>query len=141
MVSWVYPWLVPHPHHGTLIHLTNPILTVLMQTQAPTPLEARQSSSSDSCPSTVSGGGIAGIVIGSIAGTLLLLWLWKLCKLPGARNAGDPDFGYIPGTASARGRYRRRRRSPSVVEYIEKSSRSRPRYRDEPRRPANAYLS
>ncbi|KAE8380060.1 hypothetical protein BDV26DRAFT_258214 [Aspergillus bertholletiae] len=52
-------------------------------------LETRQTSS-DNCPDSISGGGIAGIVIGSIAGTLLLLWLWRVCSLPGARGDGEP---------------------------------------------------
>ncbi|PLB53178.1 hypothetical protein P170DRAFT_125104 [Aspergillus steynii IBT 23096] len=100
-------------------------------------LHARQESSggSDNCPSTISGGAIAGIVIGSIAGTLLILWLFKVCALPGARDGGEPDYGYVSGKGGTETRHRRRRRrSPSYVEYIEKPPRS-------VRRPAKVYLN
>lgn len=111
----------PHADHGSQ--------------QAPI-LFARQSadSSNSSCPSTISGGGIAGIVIGSIAGTLLLMWLWKLCSLQGACGGGDSDHGSVPG----RGRRRRARRNSSGMEYVEKS---RSRYRNEPRRPSKVYIT
>lgn len=110
--------------------------------QAPTLniLHTRQESSggSDNCPSTISGGAIAGIVIGTIAGTLLILWLFKVCALPGARNGGEPDYGYVSGKGGGgtetRHRHRRRRRSPSYVEYVEKPPRS-------VRRPAKVYLN
>lgn len=107
--------------------------------EAPTILDARQSSggSNNGCSGTISGGGVAGIVIGSVAGTLLLIWLWKLCTLPGARSGSDSDYGYVPNASKTR-RNRRRGRSPSIVEYVEKS-RSRPRYGDELRRPAKVY--
>ncbi|EYE97409.1 uncharacterized protein EURHEDRAFT_409635, partial [Aspergillus ruber CBS 135680] len=105
------------------------------------PILVRQSSDSgDTCPSTISGGGIAGIVIGSIAGTLLLIWLWKVCNLQGAWSGGESDVGYVPGSGTGGRRRRRRTSSPSMVEYVEKGSRSRPRYRDEPRRPARVYM-
>ncbi|KAF7593416.1 hypothetical protein BBP40_011518 [Aspergillus hancockii] len=96
-------------------------------------LQARQASS-DNCPDSISGGGIAGIVIGSIAGTLLLLWLWRVCSLPGAQGGGEPDYGYSShsgGGYETRHRHRRRR-SPSYYEYVEKPS---------VRRPAKVYLS
>lgn len=111
----------PHADHGSQ--------------QAPI-LFARQSadSSNSSCPSTISGGGIAGIVIGSIAGTLLLMWLWKLCSLQGACGGGDSDHGSVPG----RGRRRRARRNSTGMEYVEKS---RSRYRNEPRRPSKVYMN
>ncbi|CAI7678135.1 unnamed protein product [Penicillium pancosmium] len=99
----------------------------------------------DGCPSTISGGAIAGIVIGSIAGTLLVLWLWRLFSLPGAFSGGrEPDVGYRPPvTRSGR---RRRSREPRV-DYIEKPRRSSSRrhrdeyYTDDVRRPAKIYVT
>ncbi|KAL4897780.1 hypothetical protein BDV59DRAFT_168526, partial [Aspergillus ambiguus] len=96
-------------------------------------LQPRQQTSD--CPSTISGGGIAGIVLGTIAGTLLILWLLRLCSLPGARGGGVPDWGYSTvGGTETRHRRRRRRRSPSYYEYVEK-----PEHRSV-RRPAKVYL-
>ncbi|KAJ6133191.1 hypothetical protein N7471_008406 [Penicillium samsonianum] len=112
-------------------------------------LEPRQSSG-DNCPSTITGGGIAGIVIGSIAGTLLILWLWRIFRLPGAWSGGDtPDVGYRPpitrSSTSSRGRRQRRRPSATYVDYVEKptSVRSARRYsnRDDLRRPAKVYMT
>ncbi|GFF49964.1 hypothetical protein IFM51744_07215 [Aspergillus udagawae] len=107
-------------------------------------LQARQSSSSSdncNCPSGISGGGIAGIVIGTIAGTLLLIWLFRVCSLPGAFGGGEPDYGYSGGGGTeVRSTHRRRRSSPSYVEYVEKPSRSR-RRREDIRRPAKVYLN
>lgn len=91
-----------------------------------------------SCPSTISGGAIAGIVIGSVAGTLLLLWLWRVCQLPGATSGGgEPDVGYRPPITRTRGRRRRR----SHVDYIEKTPSGSRRYRDDVRRPQKVYLA
>ncbi|KAJ5460042.1 uncharacterized protein N7458_001594 [Penicillium daleae] len=99
---------------------------------------------SNGCPSTLSGGSIAGIVIGSIFGTLFLIWLWRFLKLPWGGDDGS-DVGYRPPitrTAAGDERRRRRRRPSNVDYYVEKprSSSSR-RYRDEVRRPAKVYLS
>ncbi|KAJ9296829.1 hypothetical protein DTO271G3_5028 [Paecilomyces variotii] len=103
---------------------------------APTLLTPRADTSS--CPSTISGGGIAGIVIGSIAGTLLIIWIIRLCSTPGAFSGGDPDWGYRSGATDSRGRHRRRRSDSYVIE--KSPSRSR-RYRDDVRRPAKVYMS
>ncbi|KAJ6009191.1 hypothetical protein N7499_005389 [Penicillium canescens] len=106
----------------------------------------RQSSGAN-CPSTITSGGIAGIVIGSIAGTLLLLWLWRVFRLPGAWSGGDePDVGYRPpitrSSASSRGRRKRRRGPGTYVDYVEKpTSTRRYRDRDDLRRPAKVYLT
>lgn len=66
-----------------------------------------------------------------------------MCNLKGAWSGGESDVGYVPGAGAGTGGRRRRRRtsSPSVVEYVEKGSRSRPRYRDEPRRPSRVYMT
>lgn len=96
----------------------------------------------DGCPSTISSGGIAGIVLGSIAGTLLLLWLWRLCTMPGVWGSSEPDVGYRPPSTRARGS--RRRSTGSYVDVVEKPRVSRSttrRYRDDVRRPAKVYLS
>lgn len=92
------------------------------------------------CPSTISSGGIAGIVLGSIAGTLLVLWLWRVCSLPGAMGGGgESDVGYrAPVTRTSSSRRRRRSRGP-YVDYVEKSP-SR-RYRDDVRRPQKVYIA
>ncbi|PWY87941.1 hypothetical protein BO94DRAFT_534952, partial [Aspergillus sclerotioniger CBS 115572] len=79
------------------------------------------------CPNTISGGGIAGIVLGTIAGTLLILWLFRLCSMG---SGGDSDYGET-NLATTRTR-RRRRRSPTFY-YVEKP-------RGEVRTPAKVYL-
>ncbi|RDH15562.1 hypothetical protein M747DRAFT_309893 [Aspergillus niger ATCC 13496] len=71
------------------------------------------------CPNTISGGGIAGIVLGTIAGTLLILWLWHLCSLPGASSSGGSDYGEA-NLATSTTRRRRRRHSSPTVYYLEK---------------------
>ncbi|KAH1661543.1 hypothetical protein KXX15_001130 [Aspergillus fumigatus] len=107
-------------------------------------LQARQSTSSSdncNCPNSISGGGIAGIVIGSIVGTLLLIWLFRVCSLPGAWGGGEPDHGYSGGGGTeVRSTHRRSRSSPSYVDCVDKLSRSR-RYREDIRRPAKVYLN
>ncbi|KOS41425.1 hypothetical protein ACN38_g7693 [Penicillium nordicum] len=111
-------------------------------------LEPRQSSGAN-CPSTISGGGIAGIVIGSIAGTLLILWLWRICRLPGALSGDTSEVGYRPpitrSSTSSRGQRQRRRPSGTYIDYVEKptSVRSARRYRDRDdlRRPAKVYMT
>jgi len=122
-------------------------LLMIYSTQAPinSILEPRQSSGGDNCPSTIGGGAIAGIVIGSIAGTLLILWLWRVFSLPAAWSGGDtPDVGYRPpivrSSASTRGRRKRRRPSGTYVDYAEKPTSTR-RYRDDVRRPAKVYMT
>ncbi|KAJ5555205.1 hypothetical protein N7535_007645 [Penicillium sp. DV-2018c] len=103
--------------------------------------------SGDNCPSTITGGGIAGIVIGSIAGTLLIIWLWRAFRLPGAWSDSDTaDTSYrappppVVRSTSSRGRRTRRRPSASYVDYVEKPVSSR-RYRDEVSRPQRVYLT
>lgn len=136
----------------TTAHQLNTTLTLI--NQAPT-LVARQSttSTSDTCPSTLSGGAIAGIVIGTIAGTLLIIWLIKSCFLPGAPGNRDPEGGAAPVVySSTRPRRQRRTRNyrdgPDYVEYIEKSpvrvSRSRTRrgsVASQVSRPERVYIS
>lgn len=112
-------------------HPQAPILDYDVQ---PNNLHARQSSSNE-CPSTISGGGIAGIVIGTIAGTLLIQWLIRLCQLPGARGEASPDYKYSsPVGVETRHRHRSRRRRSPTYEYVEKPSGS-------VRRPAKVYLN
>ncbi|KAI2721059.1 hypothetical protein DTO006G1_2028 [Penicillium roqueforti] len=109
-------------------------------------LETRQSSD-DNCPSTITGGGIAGIVIGSIAGTLLILWLWRILRLPGVWKNDASEVVYqapvIRSSTKTRGRRHRRRPPATYVDYAEKpaSVRSSRRYsdRDDLRRPARVY--
>ncbi|OQE30051.1 hypothetical protein PENSTE_c002G00626 [Penicillium steckii] len=100
----------------------------------------------EGCPSTIGGGAIAGIVIGSIAGTLLIIWLWHIFRLPGAFSGGrEPDVGYRP--PSTRSRERRRRSRDGRVDYVEKPRRSSSRryrdeyYTDDVRRPAKIYVT
>jgi hypothetical protein len=108
-------------------------------------LVTRQSSGGDNCPSTISSGGIAGIVLGSIAGTLLLIWLWRACRLPGAMSGGaESDVAYQSPVASSSHVRRKRRRGSAgtYVDYVEKpTSTSTRRYRDDVRRPASVYLT
>ncbi|PYI07520.1 hypothetical protein BO78DRAFT_396387, partial [Aspergillus sclerotiicarbonarius CBS 121057] len=78
------------------------------------------------CLNSISGGGIAGIVLGAIAGTLLILWLFRLCSIG---SGGESDYGET--NLATRTRHRRRR-SPTFY-YVEKP-------RGEVRRPAKVYL-
>ncbi|KAL2841506.1 hypothetical protein BJX68DRAFT_172610 [Aspergillus pseudodeflectus] len=105
-------------------------------------------STSCSCPSTIGGGAIAGIVIGSIAGTLLLIWLWRTCMVTSAINeaehTGTPvvvgNGGYPTNEATTH--YRRRRRRSPTYEYSEKPYRSRSGGdRGSVRRPRRVYLT
>ncbi|KAJ5115065.1 hypothetical protein NUU61_000824 [Penicillium alfredii] len=103
------------------------------------PIDSRLVPRQSGCPSTISGGGIAGIVIGSIAGTLLVLWLWRIFRLPGAwSGGGEPDPGYRPPITRSRGRKKRRR--SSYVDYEKPGSGTR-RYREDVRRPARVYMT
>ncbi|KAI0452311.1 hypothetical protein F5B21DRAFT_483655 [Xylaria acuta] len=58
------------------------ITKVLTSRQATTTVVSDDSSSSSSSPS-LSGGAIAGIVVGTIAGVLLLLWIIRSCGIMG----------------------------------------------------------
>lgn len=91
------------------------------------------------CPNTISGGGIAGIVLGTIAGTLLILWLWHLCSLPGASSSGGSDYGEA-NLATSTTRRRRRRHSSPTVYYLEKHP-SGHGGGSSVRRPTKVYLS
>lgn len=91
------------------------------------------------CPNTISGGGIAGIVLGTIAGTLLILWLWHLCSLPGASSSGGSDYGEA-NLATSTTRRRRRRHSSPTVYYLEKHP-SGHGGGGSVRRPTKVYLS
>ncbi|OBT68807.1 hypothetical protein VE03_02100 [Pseudogymnoascus sp. 23342-1-I1] len=77
-------------------------------------LEVRQASADTAAaspqPNCMSGGSIAGIVIGCIAGTLLLVWLWSSLR----RNTSDDGYKHGAVATSSRpydGRRRRRRHS------------------------------
>jgi hypothetical protein len=101
-------------------------------------LAARQSTTttaaSNSCPNTISGGGIAGIVLGSIAGTLLLIWLWQMCRLPGAPANPEPEREVVYTRTSPRSPSRRHRQRRSYAE--------KPRgYYDDVRRPERVYIT
>ncbi|KAJ5963176.1 hypothetical protein N7481_002899 [Penicillium waksmanii] len=103
-------------------------------------LVTRQSSSGESCPSTISSGGIAGIVLGSIAGTLLLIWLWRACRLPGATGS-NTSSGVVYESPIVRSSYgQRRRRGSSGTTYVEKPTSTR-LYKDEVRKPARIYAA
>ncbi|KAL4878308.1 hypothetical protein BJY04DRAFT_114015 [Aspergillus karnatakaensis] len=105
-------------------------------------------SSSCSCPSSISGGGIAGIVIGSIAGTLLLIWLWRTCMMQSAihdaEKTGAPVMvsnGYPSNETSTHYRRRRRRGSPVYSEKMYHGSRGRSAGGGSVRRPRRVYLA
>lgn len=135
-------------NHGSPPSTTTTILTIRSHILT-IPLQAplnHLAPRAEGCPATISSGGIAGIVIGSIAGTLLVLWLWRLFKLPGAfSGGGEPDVGYRPPITRSSGR-RRRSREPRI-DYVEKPRRSSSRryrddyYRDDVRRPAKVYMT
>lgn len=125
-------------NHGS--KLAKPLITdKLFQAPVNSPLAPR---ASGECPSTIGGGAIAGIVIGSIAGTLLVLWLWRVFKLPGAwSGGGEPDVGYRPPITRSRGRRKRRNSRGSYVDYVEKPRSGSRRYREDVRRPAKVYMT
>ncbi|KAL4791358.1 hypothetical protein BDV19DRAFT_370688 [Aspergillus venezuelensis] len=112
-----------------------------------TPRQSTNDSGCD-CPSTISGGAIAGIVIGSIAGTLLLIWLWRTCMTTSAiheaEKTGAPLYtrsdGYSANEATTHHR-RRRRRSPIYSEkgYGRRSSVGRTR--SDVKRPRRVYVA
>ncbi|PWY72814.1 hypothetical protein BO83DRAFT_378757 [Aspergillus eucalypticola CBS 122712] len=91
------------------------------------------------CPNTISGGGIAGIVLGTIAGTLLIIWLWHLCSLSGSSSSGGSDYGEA-NLATSTTRRRRRRHSSPTVYYLEKHP-SGHGGGSSVRRPTKVYLS
>ncbi|OBT45001.1 hypothetical protein VE00_04163 [Pseudogymnoascus sp. WSF 3629] len=77
-------------------------------------LEVRQASADAAAaspqPNCMSGGSIAGIVIGCIAGTLFFVWLWSALR----RNTTDEGYKHGAVATSSRpydGRRRRRRHS------------------------------
>lgn len=88
------------------------------------------------------GGAIAGIVIGSIAGTLLVLWLIKTCFLPGAPGNKHPDTSDIVYSQTTPTR-RRRKDYRSGPDYIEKPRSRTRRGSDVVRvqRPERVYVS
>ncbi|KAL4945895.1 hypothetical protein BDV06DRAFT_183558, partial [Aspergillus oleicola] len=113
-------------------------------------LTPRQSTNDDgcNCPSTISGGAIAGIVIGSIAGTLLLIWLWRTCMtttaIHEAEKTGAPIYtsrDEYPANEATTHHRRRRRRSPIYSEkgYGRRSSVGRTR--SDVKRPRKVYLA
>lgn len=126
-------------------------------------LHARQStvtvtpadiSGNSSSGTNLSGGAIAGIVIGSIAGFLLLLWIFKSCSNIGAppqekREPAWYDDDVGGGSRRTRGRSRHNsRRGSYYVHDAHAPRRSRSRevrtvhpavYTSEPRRPSRAH--
>lgn len=116
----------------------------LPATEATPIIAARQSDGEETitCDSgaNLNGGEIAGIVIGSIAGTLLLLWLIRSCMNLGAPPAGDREKMYRHVDPEyQRRRHRSKRRShsrrrsvdvevPPVAYYKESSGRGRKYY-------------
>ncbi|KAL2798593.1 hypothetical protein BJX66DRAFT_333959 [Aspergillus keveii] len=134
-------------HSGTAPISTDHILNLLPRQSTSDPSDSGGSTSC-SCPSTIGGGAIAGIVIGSIAGTLLLIWLWRTCMVTSAINeaehTGTPvvvgNGGYPTNEATTH--YRRRRRRSPTYEYSEKPYRSRSGGdRGSVRRPRRVYLT
>lgn len=93
------------------------------------------------------GGTIAGIIIGSVAGILLLIWLIRTACALNPRKPGDVDGHetrrtyYSDGGGGSRGRRRGSRGSSYVSYRAEKPSKSR-RYRErdyDVQRPAKVY--
>lgn len=86
-------------------------------TEASPTIAARQSEETVTCNTSggiaLGGGEIAGIVIGSIAGTLLLLWLIRSCLNLGAPPAGDREKVFRHVEPEHRRRHRSKRRSHS----------------------------
>ncbi|KAL6235689.1 hypothetical protein BDW75DRAFT_132313 [Aspergillus navahoensis] len=109
------------PHPISLPSLLSSLVSSSSSTSTTHRLSSRQSNSDTTCncPNSLSGGAIAGIVIGSIAGTLLLIWLWRSCMtteaVHEAEKTGAPLYtapaGYPTNEATVHHR-RRRRRSP-----------------------------
>ncbi|KAJ5749540.1 hypothetical protein N7533_006568 [Penicillium manginii] len=73
----------------------------------------RQSSSGESCPITISSRSIAGIVLGLISGTLLLIWLWRACQLSGATGNNTSSGVIYESSVVSSSSGRRRRRGSS----------------------------
>jgi len=105
--------MAPYPHANGLpmAESTTPL------TEASPTIEARQSQETVTCDSSggtsLGGGEIAGIVIGTVAGTLLLLWLIRSCLNLGAPPAGDREKVFRHVEPEHRRRHRSKRRSHS----------------------------
>lgn len=131
------------PRTGTI---PNAIASFLETRQSTTTVQSGQSSSG----ANLSGGAIAGIVIGSIVGFLLLLWIFKSLSNLGAppQEKRDPAW-YDDDVSATRSRSRHGRRASRGSYYVQET---RPRRSSrevmrvvqpvyvEPRRPSRTYV-
>lgn len=123
-------WIFPHssacspPKAKNKVMAPFPVAEGLPLAHSPTPateasptIEARQSEETVTCDSSggtsLGGGEITGIVIGTIAGTLLLLWLIRSCFNIGAPPTGDREKVFRHVEPEHRRRHRSKRRSHS----------------------------
>ncbi|KAK4139771.1 uncharacterized protein C8A04DRAFT_15554 [Dichotomopilus funicola] len=97
-------------HHPSPILPVHPRQATITVTPSPS---ANSDTSSPTDAKTLSGGAIAGIVIGSIAGFLLLLWIIRSCTNlgapPGEAVPGRPWYGSVRGEGPVREVYEGRR--------------------------------
>ncbi|KAJ0125204.1 hypothetical protein N8I77_006185 [Diaporthe amygdali] len=138
------------PPTSTWVDAATRVLHARQSTVTVTPADSSDNSSSGT---NLSGGAIAGIVIGSIAGFLLLLWIFKSCSNMGAppQEKREPAWYDDVGAGRSRRRGRSRHSSRRGSYYVQEAHaprRSRSRevrtvqpvvYTSEPRRPSRAH--
>ncbi|ROW03677.1 hypothetical protein VMCG_05366 [Cytospora schulzeri] len=131
------------PPTGTIPHA---ITRFLETRQSTTTVQSDQSSSG----SNLSGGAIAGIVIGSIVGFLLLWWIFKSLSNLGAPPQEKRDPAWYDDVSAKRSRSRHSRRASRGSYYVQetyprRSSREVTRVVQpvyvEPRRPSRTYAT
>lgn len=123
----------------------NAIAHLVEARQSTTTVQSDQSSSG----SNLGGGAIAGIVIGSVVGFLLLLWIFKSFSNLGAPPQEKRDPAWYDDVCATRSRSRHGRRASRGSYYVQethprRSSREvtravQPVY-VEPRRPSRTYV-
>ncbi|KAJ9134306.1 hypothetical protein NKR23_g10212 [Pleurostoma richardsiae] len=118
-----------------------PTLASLFRRQTTVTVTAAPSDSSSS-GSHLSGGAIAGIVIGSIVGVLLIIWIIRSCSNLGAPPQERAEPAWYDDVNARRSRSRRRSHSANYPQRTSTEMRTVTPVvvADRVRRPSNAYV-